>query len=472
MNTADELLDRIAAEPDNIALRLEYADVLAQRGDPRGEFIRIDCEMEDLDESDARFLQLDARRAELLDAHREEWEQPLEVLRLPPNPYGGETWVYRHGFIEECCIGADDYFPDNADRLFAAVPLLREISFADCRVDLEGLAASPHLARLRRLELPRDSIDRESARFLGSSPYLGALRSLDVSLNPLEDAGLRVLLESPSLGPLETLNVNGCELTEAGAEFLAECSRLESLTFLHVGNNDFGPQGAAALAATPVLQNLQGLDVHENGLLDEGLRILAERGRWPLTWINLCENRIGPAGIAAIATASWLNTLTSLDFTRNEIEAEGAVALAAAELSHLDQLDLDANDIAPRGLRALLDCAWIGNVTMLGLAENRLGDDGAVMLAESAALPALVVLRLRENAIGPAGARALARTRLLTSMTRLSLDDNPLGLEGAQALAESETLQSLEFLAVEGLSVEEEGEILLEDRFGDALTLY
>jgi uncharacterized protein (TIGR02996 family) len=45
--------------PDNDAPRLVYADWLDEQGDPRGEFIRVQCEL-------ARMAQDDARRAGVL----------------------------------------------------------------------------------------------------------------------------------------------------------------------------------------------------------------------------------------------------------------------------------------------------------------------------------------------------------------------------------------------------------------------
>ena len=41
--TDDALLDRIIGAPDDLAARLVYADLLTERGDPRGPFIALQC---------------------------------------------------------------------------------------------------------------------------------------------------------------------------------------------------------------------------------------------------------------------------------------------------------------------------------------------------------------------------------------------------------------------------------------------
>ena len=68
---ADEtaFLQAIAEEPDDDALRLIFADWLDERDDPRGEFIRVQCELAGLAEDSAK-------RADLRDRER--------LLLLPP----------------------------------------------------------------------------------------------------------------------------------------------------------------------------------------------------------------------------------------------------------------------------------------------------------------------------------------------------------------------------------------------------
>ncbi len=59
-----EFLKAIVEAPDDVAPRLVYADWLDEIGDPRGEFIRVQCERETLSERDPRCRDLDYREAQ------------------------------------------------------------------------------------------------------------------------------------------------------------------------------------------------------------------------------------------------------------------------------------------------------------------------------------------------------------------------------------------------------------------------
>ena len=81
MLTQDEaFLQAILEQPDDDTPRLIYADWLEEQGDPRGEFIRIQCALAGLPPDDARRPELGAREAALLESHREAWLEPLRGL--------------------------------------------------------------------------------------------------------------------------------------------------------------------------------------------------------------------------------------------------------------------------------------------------------------------------------------------------------------------------------------------------------
>ena len=78
--TDDDLLAQIAAAPDDDAPRAVYADLLLQRGDPRGEFIQLQLAHADSD-----------REHELLRAHEAAWNDAAGVR--------GAGASYQRGFI-------------------------------------------------------------------------------------------------------------------------------------------------------------------------------------------------------------------------------------------------------------------------------------------------------------------------------------------------------------------------------------
>ena len=77
MTHDDAFLQDIIEHPDDDGLRLIYADYLDERGDPRGDFFRVQCRLAKLPEDDLR------RERELLGKHKEEWLGPVRDLLGP-----------------------------------------------------------------------------------------------------------------------------------------------------------------------------------------------------------------------------------------------------------------------------------------------------------------------------------------------------------------------------------------------------
>ena len=107
-------LRAIRAAPDDDLPRLIYADFLDERGDPRGEFIRIQIERPRLPRDDPRRGELKAREDELLRRHREEWEGPLAAVVSHA--------VFRRGFIDDVLVIAEGFLA-HAKTLFARPPV-------------------------------------------------------------------------------------------------------------------------------------------------------------------------------------------------------------------------------------------------------------------------------------------------------------------------------------------------------------
>ena len=80
MNKDESFCQAIRKSPEDDALRLVYADWLDERGDPRGQFIRVQCELAQLpDDSPLTALrreELEDRERRLLKGHWEEWAGP------------------------------------------------------------------------------------------------------------------------------------------------------------------------------------------------------------------------------------------------------------------------------------------------------------------------------------------------------------------------------------------------------------
>ena len=66
MSDEQSFLDAIIQAPDDDAPRLMYADWLTERGNPRGEFIRVQCQLAQLPVTDPNQKALEDREADLL----------------------------------------------------------------------------------------------------------------------------------------------------------------------------------------------------------------------------------------------------------------------------------------------------------------------------------------------------------------------------------------------------------------------
>src|SRR4051812_47076638 len=92
MKHDDAFLQAIIENPDDDTPRLVYADYLDERGDPRGEFIRVQIALARLPDDHPRREGLEARERGLLKTHEEEWAGRLKGLV-------GNYW-FRRGFVE------------------------------------------------------------------------------------------------------------------------------------------------------------------------------------------------------------------------------------------------------------------------------------------------------------------------------------------------------------------------------------
>src|SRR5579885_144501 len=163
----------ILEDPDDDGPRLIYADWLEERGDPRGEFIRLQCALARMPAGDDRRGDLRARELALLREHEAAWAEPLRPL--------ASGWKWRRGFVERVTTDARQFLT-HAGTLFRLAPV-REVQFRNAARHVALLAASPHLGRLTGLDLSRNWLGDDGLAALLASPHLGRVRSLNLSGN-------------------------------------------------------------------------------------------------------------------------------------------------------------------------------------------------------------------------------------------------------------------------------------------------
>jgi len=331
MANETELLERLAANPDDTEALLVYADLLQHAGDPRGELCAVQHKLEAAPDD----ASLRAREAALLEAHGKSWlgdflgDAGVEV-----------TW--RRGFVDAVRI-SHDYFRDDEDRSIAETlgPLLdlpvarlvRSITLG-LWVNDEGqceygeaaeVLAARSLPSLRRLHLADFKYFGEETEI--SWTYLGDLSEVWKNVPNLE----RLTLQggAMTLGTIDLPRVRSVEVVTGGLDAASITSlatarwpELEELT-IYFGSDNYGASGG----------------------VEELRPLLAGTGVPKLRSLGLVNAEFTDALCAALPAAAVVKQLRRLDLSKGMMTIEGARALAAgrAAFAHLEELDLGEN---------------------------------------------------------------------------------------------------------------------------------
>ncbi len=284
MSTYQELVARIAAEPDNDEPRLVCADVLRGTDDARADLIHTQVALRGrLDPARRRALQLE--EVKLLTAHGSRWKKLLGPA------VAQQDARYSRGFIEELAL-TEEQLAKHGQELLAQEPVHRLTVTAKDGKDVARAAAQPWFSQVRWLRLEGRGV-AGAAGALASAPHAGklgglvlsgaddaalqalaqgtalsGLRSLSISSSKLSDAAA-VALSNGKLG-LERLYLSGTGLSDAGVQALARAKGLAALRLLALNRNDLSDEAAEALAASKTLTHLERLELSRNELSEEG----------------------------------------------------------------------------------------------------------------------------------------------------------------------------------------------------------
>lgn len=284
---AKALLAAVLAAPDDDAPRLVYADWLLEQGDPRGEFIAVQCELASLGQDEAaRATQLRAREAELLAQHKKDWVGHFPGSRTEYGIVGGKTWVkgsptkwtFERGFVRWVAMQTQDLVA-NAEGLFASEPVYG-VHLTDPSVQLL-VEQCPSLERLRLLDLSRVRLKEQGARSLFGARRFAALEVLDLTLCGLGVKGTQAAIDAcdPAAFPrLRTLRLWENSLGDKGTLALSKWPLLGLLSNLELGKNRIGEKGGRALAESPFLERIEELSLVANALGDAEQELRARFG--------------------------------------------------------------------------------------------------------------------------------------------------------------------------------------------------
>ncbi len=385
VSEAEAFEKALLANPDDVAAWSAYADYLAEQGDPRGEFMRVQLALEDESLGKAEREALKKREAALLDAHEKDWLGPLADVsanldRLSSRSAGPNQAGVGHRF---------------------ARGWLRRVEFRHLKVnEARALNRSPQ-ARLLR-ELVVETVDHEAPvgsqeRYIRS--YYEPGPDVPEGADAWQGPGLHALCRCPHLGSVRVLRLGeaterpdgkeeeyfNCHMPgELAHHLVKQMPNLEelyllahrvdannlfvlpmpNLRVLQLYHSDYYP--LEKLAENKTLTKLTHILCHPHALEpdedQEGAYIgsvdLRAICRSPhlksLTHLRLRLTDFGDKGAEEIVKSGILKRLKVLDLRGGSITDAGAAALAACpDLKHLEFLDLSRNAMTDAGARAL-----------------------------------------------------------------------------------------------------------------------
>ena len=421
------LLAACRARPADDLPRLVLADWLDEHGQPeRAEFVRVQVELSHPTADTERTALLKHTERRLLTRHEDEWvggcKAALQAMRPPLRPdrrgYTGPL-PPAHKFVRGLLrIGNAVQFVNRGELRewlrSPELPWLEQVSLEFNTVDGFVKAEWPDELTNRiglTIDLRNYRFDpathREQFRLVAVSSNFASVRSFTV----LGASGEVVLDEitGADVSPL-------VEMTLTGGVDQRVASLVASAPFTSLSSLDIGPiseAGLRALIASPHLGNLTHLDL---------------RG-----------SPIGDAGVIALCRSRLADTLRSVEFPNTGISDIGLTALVRSPLfahMHGPRLNLMMNRIGDAGLTALAESEHLLRFRELVLRENVVGDDGVEALAASPYAANLQYLDFWRNRITDRGARALARSPHLNKVVDLSVKENAVTAAGAAALHE------------------------------------
>ena len=238
---------------------------------------------------------------------------------------------------------------------------------------------------------------------------------------PALDHLVKALLQCPNLHTVDLSdNAFGLKTKEPLVDFLAQHAPLQHLI---LNNNGMGP-----IAGTSIAEALTQLAEKKNAARKDGKTVP------DLESVVCGRNRLENGSMEAWAQAYKAHSnMKSVKMTQNGIRPEGITELISNGLSDcasLEVFDLQDNTFTFKGAQALANAVpkW-PKLKELGVGDDLLGARGSIKVFEALGKGSndnIEILRLEYNDIAPAGVKALlqAAKEGLPSLRRIELNGN------------------------------------------------
>ena len=339
MHETDEyraFLNQILDRPDDDEPRLIFADWLEEQGSPRGEFIRVQCQLAQLSDLDPQYAELQSRSSELVGRYGHEWSQELK------QDY--KKIFFHRGFIVTLTVLARSLAKVH-DELFSSVPVrwlrLNRVKGAGQLLVESGAAGKIRYLDLMNLKVPEDDL---LALLAGCSSLRGLkLGGFDVLYSSDVTEAMQT---APFRETLEELELQTEYENYSANNVLAETRALPNLTHLKIAPvcgqaSDFDQLSVPSLKSLKVQGNL---DVSRTRRLT-GLPL------GQLEELSLHSTGVPQAGLSLIAESGVFETVRTLDLSSCDHGIRSMELLFDQQnLQHCESLDL-------RGTRRLAESA-------------------------------------------------------------------------------------------------------------------
>ncbi|MFT3712350.1 MAG: TIGR02996 domain-containing protein [Archangium sp.] len=336
----DGLLKAITAAPDDDGPRLVYADWLEERGDARGEFIRLQVQL--------------ARGGTNVELQR----RVNTLLKTSWKNYAGELAKYvsypKHRFVRgfpQTVAMTGAAFAKHGERFFSRWPI--EHLVFDNRhftpTQLEQLVTTPAMARVRELSLTQIvGSPKRAVAALARGARFDSLQTLNLTgcgANANDWEQLFTRLDAPKLRAISLIHVGAHPALFAALASNEKLPALRSIFEQRMTN--FGRASAAEWRAA--FTRLARLPLEELGLRGGGhphdeatLRVFFERGsKCRFKRLSLASDQLTDSFVSVLVKSPSAATLESVELHRaGAVTLRGALALL--RLPRLHTLELSA----------------------------------------------------------------------------------------------------------------------------------
>ena len=466
MDDRESLLNDVLENPYDLGSRLVYADWLVEHGDPRGEFIHSQVEMETTDPWSPAYVDAKVASENLYlkfgdhdDATtNEHWD--ADLVRLIETKVPGTT---------------PDSVPYLEGTYSASVSMFHSVrkfryrsGFID-QLEVERLKAFQAIDRIRQLTPVRSLTFQNSSadRRLNFGAWNGLKTVRDLRLrtrSPQYD--LHRLLQATDATKLESLSAMGRNLQQKNeiAIQLEKASDLVNLQKLDLSYNEFGRNAYSTnvvecdrqiekISKGVCFSRLQSLSLKDNPISDRGMEYVASSACMPrLESLNIKLTNVQDGGLQSLAKAGMpkLKKLSMGWWFGNNASADGlGWFLQADSIGKLRELDLTGWPLTRDVVRELAECSRLSELRILKLGNTQLNDECARELAKSPYLSRLHLLDLSTTRITEAGLLKLVNSSVADGLTALKLSEvKSLRNSNFRIFADSKSINSIKYLDV------------------------